>query len=204
MVSVRRRGRRVRVTFTPDEADLLLDLLGQVIELLGPGEPADDVSTADPIGELDETELLEQLFDSPGSAAPPSDPVLRRLLPDGYRNDDDAAGEFRRLTETSLRATKRTALQRVIDDLSTAAAEADPAEGEVQLDLRAADAESWLPALTDLRLALGTRIGVTEDMAEEFATVEPGSARFAELETYDWVTWLQNSIVLGVMRGLTS
>ena len=59
--------------------------------------------------------------DRSGPVETPRDPALLRLLPDGYRNDDDAAGEFRRLTESGLRATKRAALQRLVDDLTSAA-----------------------------------------------------------------------------------
>ena len=33
----------------------------------------------------------------------PTDPVVLRLFPDGYRDDDEAADEFRRFTERSLR-----------------------------------------------------------------------------------------------------
>ena len=59
--------------------------------------------------------------------------------------------------------------------------------------------EAWLPALTDLRLAFGTRIGVTEDIDAERAEVLEGSLRHAELAAYDWMSWLQDAIV----RGLT-
>ncbi len=34
----------------------------------------------------------------------PEDPVLARLLPDAYRDDPEAAGEFRRYTEPALRS----------------------------------------------------------------------------------------------------
>ena len=36
----------------------------------------------------------------------PQDPALRRLLPDGVKDDDAAASEFRRLTESTLRDGK--------------------------------------------------------------------------------------------------
>jgi hypothetical protein len=188
--SIRRRGRRVRVMLDGDEVALVLGLISSVDELLSDGE---EPSTAlDPPD--DETEALEQLFSSPvGPVEPPRDPALLRLLPDGYRNDDDAAGEFRRLTESGLRATKRAALQRVVDDL--AAGEAVPKDGGVRVDLDEAAAEAWLPAIADLRLVFGTRIGVTEDMDDERDAVPEGSKRFAELAVYDWMSWLQDAIV---------
>jgi hypothetical protein len=205
MGSIRRRGRRVRVVFDEGEAALLLSLTSQVLDLLSDGEPSADAETdadadadADS-AELDETDELEKLLDtSVGPVETPRDPVLLRLLPDGYRNDDDAAGEFRRLTESSLRSIKRAALQRFADDLS--AAESTDEEGSVRIDLDGDAAEAWLPAITDVRLMFGTRIGVTEEMDDERATVAQGSLRYAEIAAYDWLSWVQDAIVRALMR----
>jgi uncharacterized protein DUF2017 len=188
--SIRRHGRRVRVVLDADEKALALSLISVVDELLSDGVAAPTAS--DPPD--DETQALEELLSSPsGPVEPPRDPALLRLLPDGYRNDDDAAGEFRRLTESGLRAIKRAALQRVVDDLSADAAQQK--DGGVRVDLDEAAAEAWLPAITDLRLVFGTRIGVTEDMDDERETVPEGSRRFAELVVYDWLSSMQEAIV---------
>jgi hypothetical protein len=198
MGSIRRRGRRVRVVFDEAEVALLLSLTSQVLDLLSDGEPSPDGTDADAV-EPDETDELEKMLDtSVGPVETPRDPVLLRLLPDGYRNDDDAAGEFRRLTESSLRSIKRTALQRLADDLS--AADSTDDEGDVRIDLDGNAAEAWLPAITDVRLMFGTRIGVTEDMDDERATVEEGSLRYAEIAAYDWLSWVQDAIVRALMR----
>jgi hypothetical protein len=119
--------------------------------------------------------------------------VLLRLLPDAYRDDGDAAREFRRLTEADLRATKRGGLSQLVADLS--AAGAVPHRGGLRLDLDEDSAAAWLPALTDVRLALGTRIGVTEDMDDERATLSVDAPRYAQIATYDWVSWLQDAMV---------
>jgi uncharacterized protein DUF2017 len=200
--SIRRRGRRVRVILEDDEVVVVLSLISQVVELLGDGEPAPDVEEAGLDAEVDaaSAEALELLLEtSAGPVETPQDPALLRLLPDGYRNDDDAAGEFRRLTESSLRSTKRAALQRVIDDLS--AAEALQKDGTVRCDLDEAAAEAWLPALTDVRLLVGTRIGVTEDDELDTPTAPPGSWREAAYELYDLVTWLQGAILEALTGG---
>jgi hypothetical protein len=190
MGTIRRRGRRIRVMLDADEVALVLGLISSVDELLSDGE--EPPTGSDPPD--DETEALEQLLSSPsGPVEPPRDPALLRLLPDGYRNDDDAAGEFRRLTESGLRATKRAALQRVVDDLS--AGEPVQKDGGVRVDLDEAAAEAWLPAITDLRLVFGTRIGVTEDMDDERDALAEDSKRFAEIAVYDWMSWLQDAIV---------
>jgi hypothetical protein len=189
VVSVRRRGRRIRVDLGVDEVALVLAVSTEVLDLLGDADPSPtepDVG-ADP-------DDLEQLLDAPtGPVETPRDPALLRLLPDGYRNDDDAAGEFRRLTESGLRATKRAALRQLVDDLCTGVAETS--DGDVRIDLDEAAAEAWLPAITDLRLVFGTRIGVTEDMDDERAVVVEGSDREAEIAAYDWLSWWQQAMV---------
>ena len=52
-----------------------------------------------------------------------------------------------------------------------------------------------LQALTDIRLVLGTRLDVTEDPAEMWARMTPDDPRGALLAVYDWLGWLQESIV---------
>jgi Domain of unknown function (DUF2017) len=186
--AVRRRGRRVRVELDETEATLLVAMTSQVIELLDVAEPPSEEPelTADP-------DDLEALLDvSVGPVEPPTDPALRRLLPDGYRNDDVAAGEFRRLTESSLRATKRAALAQVAEDISNGAVQS---AGGVRLALDSSQVQRWLPALTDLRLVLGTRLDVTEDMDEVRASLPADSLQAAELAIYDWLSWLQEAMV---------
>jgi hypothetical protein len=168
----------------------------QVLELLGPAEPQ---AAEDDAEDEDETQMLEHMLESSsGPVDTPADPVLHRLLPDGYRNDDGAAGEFRRLTESSLRSAKRGALQRVVADLSSPGAQQP--DGGVTLDINADAAQSWLPALTDVRLAFGTRLGITEDMELERAAAEAGSLQYAQLAVYDWLSWLQDKMVRAISR----
>ncbi|HWB68323.1 MAG TPA: DUF2017 family protein, partial [Mycobacteriales bacterium] len=108
MGSVRRQGDLVQVSLDRVEAGLLASLIGQTEVLLDDPEQSEDP--------------LEQAFGVASEApAAPDDPVLLRLLPDGYREDSDAAAEFRRLTEADLRATKRVALHRMLETLDAAA-----------------------------------------------------------------------------------
>jgi Domain of unknown function (DUF2017) len=163
-----------------------------------------------PDGEASMADLLDA---TTATVDPPTDPVLRRLLPAAYRDDEEAAREFRRLTDSDLRATKRAALAGIVADISNGieAAGDVPVRGAgtvpgtvgppgVRLILDDPSAMSWLRALTDVRLTLGTRIGVTEDMDDERASVAPGSAREAELAVYDWLSWLQEALV-GAVTG---
>ena len=184
MGSVRRKGQLVRVTLELDEVALLRNLVAQVLALLDPGEPA---AGADP---------LEQFVGLSSAAVDaPTDPALQRLLPDAYSGDDAAAGEFRRLTDSDLRTTKRLALQQILDSLDVA----EPTRsGAVRVGLEEAAATSWLPALTDVRLALASRLGIDEGVDEERLIVEPGTARYDEIALYDWLSWLQDALVRAV------
>jgi hypothetical protein len=127
----------------------------------------------------------------------PGDPVLERLFPDVYPTDPVQQAEFRRLTEADLRAAKLDQARGVLADLLAAG-------GEVRLTPERA--ELWLRALTDVRLALGIRLGVTDDTdieAEIDAAVgrDPGSARVMQLTLYLYLTYLQESLVGALTDG---
>src|SRR5215470_5865023 len=106
------RGGGARAWLAAAEASLLRSLVGQVMSLVEP----DDLE--DPgVGEDPELAALEAMVHGPGADKPPEDPVLARLLPDGYRDDPEAAGEFRKYTEPALRSAKVAAAQTVLDTL---------------------------------------------------------------------------------------
>jgi hypothetical protein len=174
----------LRVRLDGDEPALVSGLCEQVLDLIG------DVPV--------EGDSLEELIGTGEPVDRPRDPVELRLLPDAYRDEPEAADEFRRLTNSGLRRAKGEALHRVMADI---AAGSRTRGGGIAVELDEAGCDAWLPALTDIRLTLGTRIGVREDMDEERAQLEPGSRRQAELAAYDWLSWLQDAIVRGVSGG---
>ena len=96
------------------------------------------------------TQLDEVLLDEDGD-----DPVHDRLFPTAYRDDAEAAAEFRQYTHEGLRDRKTANAGRV------AAGVAAAADGRIRLDADAIGA--WLPALTDLRLVIAERLGVRAD-----------------------------------------
>jgi hypothetical protein len=184
MGSVRRKAGAVRVELEPEEVALLQALVGQVLQLLDSGEAATD---ADP---------LEELVGMSGTPVhPPTDPALQRLLPDAYAGDDEAATEFRRLTDSDLRTAKRAALQQIVDSLD---ATQPTRSGARRTLLDEPTATAWLPALTDVRLVLASRLGIDEDIDRERMSVEPGTSRFDEIALYDWLSWLQEAMVHAV------
>jgi hypothetical protein len=150
----------------------------------GPGHPDEilDSSVNDIPGAA---ELDAMMGFSPRTRAP-LDPALARLLPDAYRDDPDASGEFRRYTEQSLRSAKHEVAQTVLDTL--------PADGG-PVKLSREQAQSWLRALNDVRLTLGVRLGVTEEFEDEWRQLDPLDPRATAFEVYAWLGDVQESLV---------
>ncbi|KHL08384.1 uncharacterized protein DUF2017 [Mumia flava] len=184
----RKRG-RVRAEFEVAEAALLVNLLSQIVELLldrnGPEE-----SSPDP--------LFAQLGPS-GSHLPPDDPVLKRLLPDAYSDDDDASGDFRRFTERSLSEAKVSNARAVVASLAAGGLDVEDPESStdetIEVELGPQGAQAWLRALTDVRLALATRLGIeSEDDAERVAASEEESVALVA-DIYEWLGFVQETLV---------
>jgi hypothetical protein len=186
---VGRRRAGIEMRFDPADAEVLRGLVAGVRDLIGGAEPA-----SDPLERLLGGPIGGAYAGAQGSAPPGGppvggpdgdpgvDPVLARLLPDGYSDDEAAAKEFRELTEGSLRAHKSETAQRVLDSL--------PAEGgPVCLDQDTTRA--WLSALNDVRLVIGTRLGVTEE-TDHPDPADPGAPGY---ELYRWLTLLQELLV---------
>jgi hypothetical protein len=187
------------------EISILRSLAVQLLELIGPGDdPADG---ADPL-----TAILSE-----GPSEPPSDPALARLFPDAYGGGPDvapdaegaeerrASAEFRRFTENELRARKREdglAVVRALDSLTP-----DPPPGPfgpqgeggsagAVLTLKPEEAKQWLGALNDLRLAIGTRLEVTDDDdSSELYALPDEDPRKPMVMAYLWLGGLQESLV---------
>jgi hypothetical protein len=141
---------------------------------------------ADIVGLL--LDQLEQLL-SADPADTGGDPVMARLLPPGHTGDPEIAADFRDLTEAGLRSGKA-------DDLATVRATLPPEGGEVRLDDD--QARAWLRTTNDLRLALGTRLGVT---AETEPPEDPAGEEGSQLAVYYWLTAVQGSLVDALAAG---
>jgi hypothetical protein len=173
----RRRG-GVSLTLAAGERDLLNSLLGQLLELLEP-EGSDSHEQLDP---------LAAMVGIGTATVVPDDPVLARLLPDAYGEDPEAAAEFRRYTELSLRADKQSRAR------SAQATLAVP-DGSVLSD---DELDAWLRTLNDLRLALGTRLEVSEDLDAEQAALEAlpeGDPLVLLHDIYGWLGYLQMTLL---------
>ena len=177
----------VSIWLSQGEAALLRTLVTAVAELLAdPGRPAQA-----PAGDLFDD--LEKMFSETAQEPPrtPADPVLARLLPDAYRDDPQAAGEFRKYTESSLREAKKYFAQTLLDTL--------PDEGG-RVKLTAEQARDWMRALNDVRLMFGVRLEVTEDFEEQLAALNPEDPKVAAFEVYGWLGAVQESLVQALAR----
>lgn len=158
---------KVTLNLNDDERTILLDLYRQMQELL---ETPDVPQSSDP---------LAVLVGLDGPTQAPSDPAVARLFPSAYSDDDAAAADFRRYTEPDLRNQKLSNLALVSKLLN----------GELEkLELNQEQVDAWLRSLNDLRLVLGTRIGIKDEYREELQD-EPG------FHLYDYLTYLQGTLI---------
>jgi hypothetical protein len=128
--------------------------------------------------------LLSEGFDR-------GDPVVERLFPDVYRDDPAAAADLRRYTEDDLKVGKLEQAESMLAVLPAGG-------GEVRLDEE--QAEAWLRALTDARLALGLRLDIRDDTEleaeiDEAVLRDPTSPRVGQLSVYAYLTYLQESLL---------
>jgi hypothetical protein len=179
----RRKG-GVQVEIPSQAAALIASLARQLVELLSDGEAAQPVDE-DPL-----EAMLE--FDAPRE--PPQDPALLRLLPDAHRDNDEASAEFRRYTEHTLREGKIADAMTVIDGIGEVWPDDDDGE-DVEFELDANEARAWLRSLTDMRLTLAERLGVTADDEAYWESLSPDDPRIAVYEIYGWLGYLLESLL---------
>jgi hypothetical protein len=131
---------------------------------------------------FDEQERLllgELLAELEGLLEDPDDPAMRRLFPPAH-DDPESEEQYRSLVRGQLLGGRAEALATVRRTL-----------GRETLSSKEADA--WLRAFNDLRLVLGTRLDVTEDI--EFEGLDPRDPRGRDLAVYAYLSWLQEELV---------
>jgi hypothetical protein len=101
------------------------------------------------------------------------DPALERLFPPAYTDDPENEAEYRRLMGADLLEGRKAAL-------ATMAATVDA----TQLD--EAQMAAWLSSLNDLRLVLGTQLGVTEDDEPQATPIH---------QVYYYLTMLEDAVI---------
>jgi hypothetical protein len=194
----RRTPEGIAADFDMMQAGVLRRLATDIEELMGRRtEDENPGAEAVPISE----DPLEALFAdfTAGASSLPDDPVLARLLPDGYAADisdadldPGAAADFRRFTESELRNGKTANARMIRESLP-------PRGGDVLLDEE--QAACWLGGLNDMRLSLGTALGVGQDTDREYARLDPLSSRARRLYLYFWLGVLQETLLEAITRG---
>ena len=164
---------------TLDEAQILINLVEQLLELLGEGDFFHHYDSNDP---------LAQLLAMPSEIVTPDDPVLLRLLPNAYA-DPEAASDFRRYTEPQLRGAKQKNLRLVREQLTVLV---DENLGGVIEDL---DSDIWLKAINDLRIALSIRLEINETSFETFELLPDEDPQKPVYAVYFWLGWLQENLL---------
>ena len=163
-----------RVVLRVDDVErgLLMSVARQVMDLVQPAEVTPD---QDP--------LAAQLGWVDGDVGISDDPAVARLLPDAYDDPDDAR-DFRRFTENDLRQSKMQHALTVVEEIERS--------GE---KVSVTSTDSWLRLLNDARIAIGTRIQISENNHEELAGLPDDDPRSGLFHVYDWLTFLQESLV---------
>ena len=121
----------------------------------------------------------------------PDDPVGSRLFPRAYLDptQEDAEREWQELVRPELVRERVGALERLTETLDRA----EHRGGRVEVELSPDDVQAWLGMLNDARLALGTRLGVTEELDDEqIGADHPETAAYA---VYGWLTWLEGDLI---------
>ena len=176
-------GARFVSALEPHEVALLKNMATSVQEML------DDRQSASPSDPLEQITGIRT-----GNSQAPGDATMRRLLPDFVKEDqpgsedhDDSNSVLRSLHEPEIIDAKIAAAQQLLDTLP---------DGGGPLELTEADANAWIAAVNDIRLALGTMLGIGPDVPDRLPAGHPMATH---LEVYQWLTVLQEYLVLGLM-----
>ncbi|QGN56835.1 DUF2017 domain-containing protein [Nostocoides sp. HKS02] len=217
----KRRDGRYVAKLDAVERGLVVGLLEQVLELVEPRPAATDTkdataatgARADGGDEFDQIvaglgaigmgvslssqDQADQVPELSGQVPAPRDPALDRIFPTANRQDDQLAAEFRRLTEDGLRARKSANLATAISALAGVT--------EQRVSLEQPQALALLIALTDVRLVLGERLGLTQDddldlLEEQVSGLADDDPAVYALAVYDFLTWLQETLAHALSR----
>jgi hypothetical protein len=134
----------------------------------------------------EEREVLRALPGQLREILDADDPSLRRLHPPAYQDDPEREAEYRRLVRDDLLRQRLNALEVM----------------EATIDAGSLDVEqmtAWLGAINDLRLVLGTRLDVTEEMYDE--GIPPEDPRAASFALYQYLGLLEEQVVAALAEG---
>ena len=156
--------------------------------MISDGEPE---SYAQPVSD-DPFELWAQdLASDPDQPETHEDPVLQRLFPDAYPHDAAASSDFRRFTERELKTTK-------VDRRPGGARSPGRHRSRCRATCgsRRRRSQAWLRTLTSVRIAVATRLGITDaESAEELSDLPDDDPRAFMVSVYDWLGFAQETLI---------
>ena len=121
---------------------------------------------------------LRTLLKVEGGGEITEDSGVRRLFPTAYPGRDDLEAEYQGMVHDDLLGQRLAAIASVEDSIVL------PSVDEEQLG-------TWMRTFNDLRLVLGTRLDVSEEM-DEIDPDDPDAPLFA---AYGYLGWLLENIV---------
>ena len=173
------------VALSNDELHILINLVEQLLELLGERNFTHHYQSDDPFAQL----MAASIGNLESRIEQPEDPVLHRLLPNAYA-DPESAAEFRKYTESSLRLVKQTHLMYLREQLVF------PVDHELpKADIAVTDPTQWLIAINDLRLALAVRLGIKADSFDEYEKMKDSDRQKPLFAVYFWLGSIQESLI---------
>jgi hypothetical protein len=148
-------------------------------------------------------EQLRALYEAPpaGEVEGSGDPVRDRLFPRAYLDPtaEAAEREWRALVHPELVRQRLDALGILVATLGRL----EPGRREtVTAELGEEDVAAWLGVLNDARLALGTRLGITEDL--DWSGLDPENPAAPAYAAYAWLTDLQGDLVEALLPYLSA
>lgn len=186
-----RDGDLITATMEPAEVELLGSLVDQLLAMLRDSDPRDEPADEDGAGEDDPFALwARDLAADPDEPEVPDDPALQRLFPNAYPHDPEASSDFRRFTQGDMWQSKIAAAETVHQALAATDAGTRPVQiGPDQVD-------AWLKCLTNLRLVLAARLGISDmESAERAAAVSDDDPRAFMISVYEWLGFAQETLV---------
>jgi Domain of unknown function (DUF2017) len=188
MSRVSRRSRGVRMQLRDDEVLVLTHLADELDELLMADSPAEP-EPAEPESAPGADVIAGLTWPDSDPITAPADPALLRLLPNAYPDDPEAAAEFRRYTDATLRDGMRADLDVVRAGLGVIAT-----SGHVTLDDE--QAQAWLRVLNRVRLVLATRLGIEKaDDHEELDRLAEDDPRATPYLLFGWVGYVLSDLL---------
>ncbi len=184
----KRRGGVISTHFSSYEVDLLSSLVTQLVDMVSQGEPQAFEQSAEPADPF--AAWAQDLELDPDAPEVPDDPVLQRLFPNAYPHDDAASADFRRFTERELKAKKIAEARVVLQRL------AETGHGSSEVRIPAAEVDQWLRTLTSVRLAVATRLGITDaEAADRLAELGEDDPRAFMMSVYDWLGFAEETLI---------